>query len=306
MALQDVVKNLDIDKLGLKVLSDKELGEIQNTLETMLSDFDEVCTRYDIEWCLFGGSVLGAVRHNGFIPWDDDVDVFMTRENYNKFRDIAEQEMSDKYVLKEPGYKNYIYHFPQLQLRHTELEAIQTIYDANDGLYVDIFILENVPNSTFLRMLHGMLCSVLLFIDSAIRMRKCRSHILEYAGTDEVLVKSVNKRAAFAGMFSFLPIEKWLQLSDKCFSLVKKSDSKYVSCPSGRLHYFKETYSRKEMCTYVKHTFESHEWNIPQGFEYYLTKRYGKNYMQIPAKDRQEKHIYVKLNLQGNSKGDII
>ncbi len=305
MALQDVLKNLDPEKLGLKVLSENEIEEVQTTLEMMLHDFDEVCTKYGIEWCLFGGSVIGAVRHDGFIPWDDDVDIFMTRENYNKFRAVVAKELGDKYILKEPGRVNYIYHFPQLQLRYTEVEPIQTYDGCNDGLYIDIFIMENAPDNRFLRMIHGGLCTVLLFIDSAIRQRKCKDHILRYAGSDSETVKSVNKRARFALLFQFLKFERWLSISDRCFGACGNSDSVYVVCPSGRLHYFKETYLRKEMCNYVKHTFGKHQWNIPAGYQYYLTKRYGKNYMVVPSKNKQERHVYVKLDLKGNLKGDI-
>ncbi len=305
MALQDILKNLNPEKLGLKVLSEEELHSVQATLEMMLHDFDKVCSKHSIEWCLFGGSVIGTVRHNGFIPWDDDIDIFMTRRNYNRFSEIAELELGEKYILKEPGRKNYIYHFPQLQLRHTEVESIQTTERANDGLFIDIFILENVPNNKILRGLHGGLCTLLLFIDSTIRQKECKNHILKYAGTDEETVKTVNKRAMFAKLFAFKSFEKWLALSDKVFSLCKDDNSKYVSCPSGRLHYFKETYLRVKMCEYVKHKFESHEWNIPKGYKYYLRKRYGDNYMIIPPRDKQEKHIYVKLDLSNNSKGDI-
>ena len=305
MALQDILKQLDPKELGLKVLSEDDLYSVQHALEMMLHDFDEVCVNHNIEWSLFGGSVIGAVRHNGFIPWDDDVDIFMTRKNYQHFREIAEKEMGNKYLLKEPGRKKYIYHFPQLQLRHTEIEPIQTTQDANDGLYVDIFIMENAPNNKVIRFLHGALCTIMLFIISAVRQDKCKEHILKYAGSDNGTVKAVNSRARFAKLFAFFDFEKWLILSDKVFSLCKNNNSTYVSCPSGRLHYFKETYSRAEMCNYVKHKFGDHEWNIPKGYEYYLNKRYGSNYMTIPPKEKQEKHVYVTLDLEGNSRGDI-
>ncbi len=305
MALQDILKNLNPEDLGLMVISDEELKLVQEKLESMLRDFDEVCTKYNIKWCLFGGSVIGAVRHEGFIPWDDDVDIFMTRKEYNKFRQIAETEMGSRYLLKEPGRKNYIYHFPQLQLRHTEIEPIQTTEEANDGLYIDIFIMENTPNNAILRKFHGLLCTIMLFIDSAVRQNKCKSHILKYAGTDKEIVAAINKRASFAWLFGFKSFEKWLSLSDKVFSLCGNDESKYVACPSGRLHYFKETYQRKEMCNYIKHKFENHEWNIPAGYEYYLSKRYGTDYMTVPPKEKHEKHIYVKLDLNDNSRGDI-
>lgn len=305
MALQDILKNINPERFGLKILSADDLHAVQKTLEMMLHDFDEVCKEHDIEWCLFGGSVIGAVRHDGFIPWDDDVDIFMTRDNYNRFREVAISEIKSKYLLKEPGRKKYIYHFPQLQLRYTEIEPIQTTMTSNDGLFIDIFILENTPDNKVLRFLHGLLCTLFLFIDSAIRQNECREHILRYVGTDKKIVKSVNKRAVFAKLFSFRSFEKWLAATDRCFAMCKNNNSRFVACPSGRLHYFGEIYLRSEMCNYVKHKFGSYYWNIPKGYKYYLSKRYGTDYMTVPPKDKQEKHLYVKLNLHGNSKGDI-
>ena len=305
MALQDILKNLDSSRLGLKLLSEDELQNVQNTLMMMVSDLDNACKKFNIEWCLFGGSVLGAVRHQGFIPWDDDIDIFMTRKDYESFKKIVHQELGNKYILKEPGRENYIYHFPQLQLRHTEIEAIQTTDAANDGLYIDIFIMENTFDNKIARILHGILCTFLLFVDSSIRMKMCKDHILRYASTDQATVNSVKKRCMFAPFFSFLPFEKWLALSDRCFALAHNNQSKYVSCPSGRLHYFKETYMRSKMCVYQLHTFGQYSWNIPLDHGYYLKKRYGENYMQIPPKEKQEKHMYVKIDLNGNSKGDI-
>ena len=79
MALQDLLKDLDPNELGLIVLSEDDLHNVQLQLEKMLHDFDEVCNKHNINWCLSGGSIIGAVRHNGFIPWDDDVDIFMTK-----------------------------------------------------------------------------------------------------------------------------------------------------------------------------------------------------------------------------------
>ena len=305
MALQDLLKDLDPNELGLIVLSEDDLHNVQLQLEKMLHDFDEVCNKHNINWCLSGGSIIGAVRHNGFIPWDDDVDIFMTRKDYNAFRKVAIDELGDRYILKEPGRAGYIYHFPQLQLRHTEVGAIQTTDESNDGLFVDIFILENAPNSKFIRILHGILCSFMLFIDSTVRQKLCRDHIFRYAGKDTDTVREVNKRAKFAFLFGFRKFENWLKSSDWVFAMCKNDNSKYVVCPSGRLHYFGEIYFREKMCRYTKHVFESHVWNIPEDYEYYLNKRYGSDYMTLPPIEKREKHLYVKLDLKSNSKGDI-
>lgn len=67
----------------------------------------------DISWCLSGGSILGAVRHGGFIPWDDDIDIFMTRKNFEKLYRIFPKENCE-YEIRRPGDKGYLLHYPQI------------------------------------------------------------------------------------------------------------------------------------------------------------------------------------------------
>ena len=78
-------------KNGIEITEDK-LKKLKKILLEMLIDFDVVCEKNNLYYTLCGGTALGAVRHNGFIPWDDDVDIFMTRESYNKFLTIYEKK----------------------------------------------------------------------------------------------------------------------------------------------------------------------------------------------------------------------
>lgn len=82
----------------------------------MLLDVAALCEKHQINWSLSGGSIIGAVRHKGFIPWDDDIDIFMTRDNVNKFSKVF-HEISDKYELAMPGDKGNIFHYPRLYKR---------------------------------------------------------------------------------------------------------------------------------------------------------------------------------------------
>ena len=80
MQIGSLIKQIDTSNNGLHEINDEELQELHIVLTTMMRDIASFCEKNDISWCLSGGSILGAVRHGGFIPWDDDIDIFMTRK----------------------------------------------------------------------------------------------------------------------------------------------------------------------------------------------------------------------------------
>ncbi len=280
------------------VVDDDLLQRIQDHLTGMMKDIVPVLEKHGIRWSLSGGSIIGAVRHHGFIPWDDDIDLFMERKEFEKFKRVFKEELSSAYELKLPGDPGYLFHFPQIQDKRTKIKSIQSVGDECEGLFIDIFILENTYQSKFLRTLHGIQCTIYLFILSALRMKLCRENIVKYSNHDPEVEKEVNKRARFAFLFAFRPMEAWLKKADRCFGKVS-GKSEYVVVPSGGHHFFGEIFDRKEMCELVKADFNGESWYIPKGYDYYLTNRYGRDYMVIPeAKDR-ERHIYAQLDLGG-------
>lgn len=296
MGLMHIIKSLDTEELGLHVVTDEELEKLHSIILEMLVDISEICEKHNIDWSLSGGSMLGAVRHKGFIPWDDDADIFMTRENFEKFRKVFPGSYSKKYGLKLPGDKGYICNYPRIMKKNTHLLSIQSNGKAQE-LFIDIFILENTYDNKIFRYIHGIECSALLFIDSAVRMRECRKFILQYGGKNKKLLHAVNLRALFGTVFSFFSVEKWMKISDKCFSKVRNKSSRLVVCPTGSLHYFGEIFQRDKLCKTVKVPFESAELRIPCGYRYYLNLRYGKNYMVMPPEDKRERHVYVEFDL---------
>ena len=84
---------------SVRPLSEDERKNLKKTLLYMTAEIDAVCRKYDIKMFLVGGSLLGAIRHGGFIPWDDDVDFGMTREDYEKFISIFDQELGEQTVF---------------------------------------------------------------------------------------------------------------------------------------------------------------------------------------------------------------
>lgn len=129
-------------------MSDSVRDVQEKILETM-KYIDNLCRANGIEYYIMGGTALGAIRHGGFIPWDDDLDIFMTPSEYEKFKKAFENENSEKYVLQEwkttPKYLEYA----KVRMNGTTFieEQFKERTDMHHGIYVDIMILHKVPKS---------------------------------------------------------------------------------------------------------------------------------------------------------------
>lgn len=129
-----------------------QIEHLQQVILLIAKDVDKLCRENDIEYYLLGGSCIGAIRHKGFIPWDDDLDIIMTRENYDKFIKIASSKLNpDKYKIQE-GLKDWPLEFSKVRLKGTTLHEPEDEYTTDEmhGIYLDVFCLENVPDSNFL------------------------------------------------------------------------------------------------------------------------------------------------------------
>lgn len=127
-----------------------EMKKVWATEIDLFSTFSHVCKKYDIEFYPAYGTVLGAVRHGGFIPWDDDIDVVMTRENYNKFVSLPDDVFEYPYFLQNEKTDKGS-HITFCKLRNSETAAIcnfETPYrfSYNRGIFLDIFPLDNLPD----------------------------------------------------------------------------------------------------------------------------------------------------------------
>ena len=129
-----------IDEYGVCALQDKILE--------IMTYIDEICRKNDITYYIMGGSALGAVRHGGFIPWDDDLDIFMTPSEYQRFKLAFEKETQTKFVIQEwrvtPKYLEYA----KVRMNGTTFieKQFSDRQDMHHGIYVDIMILHKVPN----------------------------------------------------------------------------------------------------------------------------------------------------------------
>ena len=276
---EDCNDNDNLEGLSLKKTNIPEspatLEEHQHVMLIMLKELDGVCKQLNIPYTLFAGSLLGAVRHKGFIPWDDDLDVLMMREDYERFLAHAEELLDkDKYYLQREFSDHWPMPFSKLRMNNTTCIEKYHPKDKNvhQGIYIDIFPCDNAGPCSFAR--------VLQFVASKVVIAKA----LDRRGYDtDSLIKT-----AFIKLCRLIP-EKRLY----CFSVSGNHDSKYV-------HTFYGASRSLKRCVYPRSIFEKRlllefegcSFPCPAGYDKLLKILYG-DYNKLPDENVRKSKVHA-------------
>lgn len=239
----------------------------------LLEKFTLVCEKYNLRYFADAGTLIGAVRHQGFIPWDDDVDVVMPREDYNRLFEIAEKEFSYPYFfqtsLTEKGFFR-----THAQLRNS-LTTGFIPYDRdkniNKGIFLDIFVLDGVADAALLRKL---------------QKKEIHFHevLLAYEYDREFLKLSVPKKILWVlvhGLHKIFPFKKHFNYYNRhVLARYSKKNTRLVGnlVLGWRPH---TQWNREWFEEYQMQPFEHLMLRIPKGYHQVLTTQYG-DYMKIP------------------------
>ena len=284
----DAFKRMTAD--GAVSVEGEGLKRLQACLLTILDDIAVVCREADIVWSLGGGSALGAVRHQGFIPWDDDLDVNMPRSEWRRFRAAFLARFGEKYAIYEPGEPaDYPLAFPRIRLRGTRVVTREDLLAPNvePGAFVDVFMLENTFDNPLLRRLHGI-GSLLLGFCYSCRKQFHERRLLRRWG----LNGGAFRLKRLIGLpLAILPIGVWTRLWDRWNRLCGNDASRLVTFPVGRRHFFGELAPRSELAEMHPGEFRGRTVSLPAGAERYLTRLYGPDYMTPPPEAARERHV---------------
>ncbi len=142
------VKDIEKDEIRSGFLVTTDRKKIWNKEIELLIEVDRICRKYDIKYFSLYGTMLGAVRHKGFIPWDDDIDVAMMRPDYMRFVEVARKEIKAPYFVHNTYTDNRIINWTKIMDDRTSAIEDWNAYDMHQGIFVDVFPLDMVPDGT--------------------------------------------------------------------------------------------------------------------------------------------------------------
>lgn len=258
------------------------LDEIKSVELELLKKFNTVCKNNGFNYSLMGGTLLGAVRHGGFIPWDDDIDVIMPRPDYERFVQYCMTENTPFKLMSVQTDSGYAYLFGKVM--DTDTELVEKVGNKNNvelGVFIDIFIYDGMGNteeeakknfnkSRFLREL--------LVASNWKRFFRSKTKSWHYEPI----------RFAFFLMSRFVSHKKIIKAIEKRYTDLDFYKSEYVGnlCSDKR---DRSIIKRSEIDTYTTLNFEGEEFSVFSGYKTYLTNMFG-DYMQLPPEDKRVTH----------------
>ena len=286
--------NSDLCSVGAVEIDDGMRRDIQSALLSMYHDVAKICRKHDIHLFLCGGSALGAVRHKGFIPWDDDIDTAMTREDYEKFKRVFDAELSDKYLFVAPDVgEGSRSRFPKVMKKKTIFRELgNPAPEERCGLFLDLFIIENTPDNLILRKLKGSMSDILEFVGGQVLLVEENDRdmkaVLRNAGRVQYAI-----RMAVGHCFAYRKAYSWNRIIDR-FNQCGNNKSKFCSIPTGRGHFFGEMLPRDVFFPGIEGVFEGESVLLFQHVDQYLKNLYG-DYTKIPEMKTRESHFASEI-----------
>jgi len=258
-------------------MNKSEIKRLQEVQLEMLKEVDRVCKENNIEYYLTWGSALGAVRHGGFIPWDDDIDISMTWDNYKKFEKIAPQKLDSKYFYQSRETDKYCFTtWNKVRVNNTtSMEKHLKHIKCHYGICMDVFPIVGVPSSKVKQMIQRL--SILVY-----RVLRYERYLTN---------RNPEGNTIFKVIYGVFPRSFKEFLSKKTLVEITKYDtencSEWIEFLSGKYNSMK--ISKDIFGKGYEIMFEDLKCKIPEKYDEYLTKHYGE-YMVLPDEEDRVGH----------------
>ena len=240
-----------------------QLRKAQLRMLDILAEVDKICRRHNVSYYLEGGSMLGAIRHQGFIPWDDDLDISVMKSDYPRLRKALKEELPETMVFQdETTDPNYPLLFGKVRDKHSYIEESDLSKIKERGIYIDIFSNEKVPSMWWKNKIdypYG----------------HCFRAMHNYTDTKDKII------SYFVFPFAWLLV----QLTRLVNMFIPSDKIAYIyGCQAGY-----NNYSKKDVFPLIQVPFENISVPVPHNYDAVLSALYG-DYMQIPPEEKRRVH----------------
>lgn len=271
-----------------EVYTEEQIRKVQELELRNLKVLKDVCSKIGVEFFVYGGSLIGAVRHKGFIPWDDDLDIAMLRADYEKFVSEAPKYLPNEYDLQTP------YNTPKSPYSYTKLRLKGTKYieygyhklNIEQGIYVDIYPIDNLPDDDELYLKQFRQYQRLIKMYA---WRQC-----PYLSDESSSLKTKIKKAAkilVSGVLKLIPQRQLIRKIDK---IATRYDNEQTG-RTGNLGFPRPVNYFYNILPFEDGELNGIPVNLPGGWERHLISRYG-NYTELPPEEERLGHKPYLLN----------
>ncbi|MCI6733431.1 MAG: LicD family protein [Lachnospiraceae bacterium] len=264
---------------------DDKLRRLQLEELEILKMFAALCDQYKLRYFLLGGTLLGAIRHDGFIPWDDDVDVCMPRSDYEKFLKIASGKLQEPYSLScQERNPEYRYCFARISSSRMKIRNRSANKPRIENAWIDIIPMDGMPQKKPALLLHKM----------KLRFWRGMNQIAQY---DELVDQKRKRGAVETVIVKIAGWKIWRQMTDyhKCMEHIRRELKKYDYDQSDVIinymaaYGFKEVFNKKDFGDGAVYYFEGIPFKGPVNYDAVLKTIYG-DYMKLPPESDRNKH----------------
>lgn len=282
--------------LQLYELTDRDRCNLHRVLLEMYDDIFNLCNEHTLVCMLGGGSCLGAIRHQGFIPWDDDLDLMMPRKDYDVLVSLCiAGKLGDKYEFsvpsKECDSKNTFLKIYKKNTINIELYDDNTPFPK--GIYIDIFPMESAPRNVVMRIAKGITSDILRVICNSVLFSQYPSSIYSRYLSYDIKSKIIYQfRYVIGKLYGVISHQKWVYWFDKFNA--QDYDTVYTTIPTGRKKYMGECMPNDVFYPVSQVLFEGRLVYVPHDYDRYLKNLYG-DYMIIPPIEKRERHLVYKF-----------
>lgn len=265
-------------------LSSEELRQLQDIQRELLQEINRICEKCRIQYNMVGGTMLGAIRHQGYIPWDDDADIGFLRAEYEKFREACKTELdTEKFYMQDlRDTEGYRWGYGKLRRKGTEFVRLnQEFMPYEQGIFVDLMPFDNVPDNRLLRKIHYFQCFCI---------RKMLWSKVGAETEENILIRMVYK------VLNIIPIDLVIGRYQRLIDNGERKKTKLVrilTFPTPKNVY---GYNREWYTNLKKYSFDNLELPGAEDYDGYLKVKYG-NYMEIPPMEKRKIHPISSIKL---------